>query len=128
MRVHETIPKDSQLTSLKIQKAGTTCHKLLLRPQQGTESIDDFFDQPDETDMAQIAIETELELDFTTDIFASSESADQSAEDVMYAYLEAWRNSNYKVIDSLRTEQYRRSIHENSADRESTNMSDEAPE
>ena len=93
-----------------------------------TERIDDFFDQPDETDMTQFAIETELELDFTTDIFASSESADQSAEDVMYAYLEAWRNSNYKVIDSLMTEQYRRSIQENSADGESTNMSDEAPD
>ena len=93
-----------------------------------TERIDDFVDQPDETDMAQFAIETELELDLTTDIFASSESADQSAEDVMYAYLEAWRNSDFKVIDSLMTEQYRRSIQENSADGESTNMSDEAPD
>ena len=94
----------------------------------GTERIDDFFDQPDETDMAQIAIETELELDFTTGIFASSESAGQSAEDVMYAYLEAWRNLDSKVIYSLMTEQYRRSIQENSADGESTNISDEAPD
>ncbi len=94
----------------------------------GTERIDGFFDQPDETDMAQFAIETALELDFATDISESSESADQSAEDVMYAYLEAWRNSNYKVMDSLKTEQYRRSIQENSADGESTNMSDEPPD
>ena len=93
-----------------------------------TERIDDFFDQPDETDMAQISIETELELDLTTDIFASSESADQSAEDVMYAYLESWRDTDFKVMYSLMTEQYRRSIQENSADGESTNMSDEAPE
>ena len=99
-------------------------------PQQVTESIGDFVDQPDETDMTQFAIETELELnteqDFTTDIFASSESADQSAEDVMYAYLEAWRDSDYKVIDSLRTEQYRRSIQDNPANRVPT--SDEAPD
>ena len=95
-------------------------------PTARTESIDDFVDQPDETDMTQFAIETELELDFTTDIFASSESTDQSAEDVMYAYLEAYRNSDYKVINSLRTEQYRRSIQDNSANRAST--SDEAPD
>ena len=95
-------------------------------PTAVAESIGDFVDQSDETDMTQFAIETELELDFTTDIFASSESTDQSAENVMYAYLEAWRNSNYKVIDSLRTEQYRRSIQDNPANRVPT--SDEAPD
>ena len=96
----------------------------------GTESIDDFFDQPDEVDMTQFATEKEFELnreqDFIIDTSASSESAGQSAEDVMYAYLEAWRNSDMKVIDSLRTEQYRRSIHENSGNRPPT--SDEAPD
>ena len=95
-------------------------------PTARTESIDNFVDQPGETDMTQFAIETELELDFTTDIFASSESADQSAEDVMYAYLEAWRESDYKVIDSLRTEQYRRSIQNDPANSPPT--SDEAPD
>ena len=97
----------------------------------GTESIDDFFDQPDEVDMTQFAAETEFDPDveqFTTDISASSESVGQSAEDVMYAYLEAWRNSDFKVMDSLRTEQYRRSIRDNSGDGGSTNMSDEAHE
>ena len=44
----------------------------------------------------------------------------------MYAYLEAYRNYDYKVIDSLRTEQYRRSIQDNSANRPPT--SDEAHE
>ncbi|RKU32373.1 hypothetical protein C6496_24130 [Candidatus Poribacteria bacterium] len=95
-----------------------------------TESIDDRFDHPDETDMTQFATETEFELnteqDFIIDTSASSESAGQSAEDVMYAYLEAWRNSDYKVIDSLRTEQYRRSIQDNSANSPPT--SDEAHE
>ena len=84
-----------------------------------TEPVDDFFDQPDETDTTQFATETEFELDVEQDLAidtsASSESAGQSAEDVMYAYLEAYRNYDYKVIDSLRTEQYRRSIHDNPA-------------
>ena len=95
----------------------------------GTEPIDDFFDQLDELDMTQFATETEFALDtvqgFTTDIFASSENTGQSAEDVMYAYLEAWRNSDFKVIDSLRTEQYRRRVHDNSGDGGSINESDE---
>ena len=85
----------------------------------GIEPIDDFFGEHDEIDMTQFATETEFELDaeqITTDIFASSESTDQSAEDVMYAYLEAWRNSDFKVINSLRTEQYRRSLHNDPGD------------
>ena len=95
----------------------------------GTEPIDD---QLDETDMAQFATETEFELDteqnFTTETSASSESTDQSAEDVMYAYLEAWRNSDFKVMYSLMTEQYRRSVRDNSGDGGSINTSDEAPD
>ena len=85
-----------------------------------TEPVDDFFDQPDETDTTQFATETEFELDIEQDLAidtsASSESAGQSAEDVMYAYLEAWRNSDFKVINSLRTEQYRRSLHNDPGD------------
>ena len=96
----------------------------------GMESIDDFFGQPDETDMTQFATEMEFELnteqDFIIDTSASSESAGQSPEDVMYAYLEAYRNYDYKVIDSLRTEEYRRSIQDNSVNRAPT--SDEAPD
>ena len=96
----------------------------------GTEPIDDFFGELEEMDMAQFTTDGEFELytvqGFTTDTSVSSESTDQSAEDVMYAYLEAWRDSDYEVIDSLRTEQYRRSIHDNSGDGGSTNVSDEA--
>jgi len=96
----------------------------------GTKSIDDFFGEPKETDMTQFVTETEVELDagqgFTTGTSVSSESAGQSAEDVMYAYLEAFRNVDYKVIDSLMTEQYRRSIHDNRANSPPT--SDEAPD
>ena len=72
------------------------------------ESIDDFFGQPDEADMAQFATETEFELDpeqdFTTDISASSERTNQSAEDVMDAYVEAWRNFDFAAMGSLFTE------------------------
>ncbi len=96
----------------------------------GTDPVDDFLGGSDETDMSQFTTEMEFELDtmegFTTDAAAPSESIGQFAEDVMYAYLDAWRNSDYKVIDSLRTEQYRRSIHDDSGNR--TPTSDEAPD
>ena len=95
----------------------------------GTESIDDFFSEPKEMDIAQFATDGEFDLDtvqgFTTDTSASSENTGQSAEDVMYAYLGAWRNSDFKAIDSLRTEQYRRSVHADSEDEGFINMSDE---
>lgn len=98
----------------------------------GTESKDDFFDQSDEMDMVQFTIDREVEIDteqdFIIDISTSSESVGQSAEDVMYAYFEAWRNSDDKVMGSLMTEQYRREGHEDSGDGSSTDMSDEASE
>ena len=83
------------------------------------ESIDDFFDQPDETDMEQFSTETEFELDaeqdFTTDISASSERTNQSAEDVMYAYLEAYRNFNNDAQYSLMTEEHKYSHRDNAS-------------
>ena len=79
----------------------------------GTESIDDFFDQSDETDMAQFATETEFDLDaeqdFTTNTSVSSDSISQSAKDVMYAYLEAYRNFDTDALYSLMTAEHRRS-------------------
>ena len=93
-----------------------------------TEPIDDFFGEPKETDTAQFTADGNFELNivqgFTTDTSASSESTGQSAEEVMYAYLEAWRNSDFKVTHSLMTEEYRREGHEDSGDGDS-NMSDE---
>ncbi len=97
----------------------------------GTESIDDFFDQSDETDMTQFATETEFDLkveQFTTNISASSENTGQSAEDVMYAFVEAWRDADSKVMLSLMTEQYRRSVHDDLVGGDSINMSDEVVE
>ena len=80
------------------------------------EPIDDFSDQPDETEMAQLATETEFEpgaeQDFTIDISASSESITQSAEDVMYAYLKAYRNADGD-LGSLMTEEHGHSRRDN---------------
>ena len=98
----------------------------------GTESIDDLFGKSEETDIAQFTTDEEFDLDtverFTTDTSVSSESTGQSAEDVMYAYLEAWRDFDSKVIYSLLTEQYRRSIRVNSSEGRSINTPDEAPD
>ena len=97
-----------------------------------TEPIDGLFGEPDEIDMTQFATEPEFGLgadqDFTTNISASPENTGQSAEDVMYAFVEAWRNADYKVMLSLMTEQYRRSVHDDLGGGNSINMSDEVVE
>ena len=98
----------------------------------GTEPVDGFLGESEETDMSRFTTDEGFDIDtvqgFTTDIFASSERTTQSAEDVMYAYLEAWRKSDYKAMGSLMTEEYRREGHEDSGDRGSMNRSDEADE
>ena len=98
----------------------------------GTEPIDGLFGEPEGTNMAQFTTDGEFDLytvrGFTTDISVSSKSTGQSAEDVMYAYLEGWRNLDHKAMGSLMTEQYRREGHEDPGDGDSTNMSDEAPD
>ena len=79
------------------------------------ELIDDLFAELDETDLAQFATETEFDLDtewdFTTDTSVSSESTNQSAEDAMYAYVEAFKDSDFEAMSSLGTEEYMRSNH-----------------
>ena len=86
----------------------------------GIDPINDFSDQPDETEMTQFATETEFEedaeQDFTTDISASSNSTGQSAEDVMYAYLEAYRNLDSDTRYSLMTEEYKHRLRDNAGD------------
>ena len=83
----------------------------------GTESVDDFSDQLDETDMTQFATETGFKLnteqDFIIDTSASSENTGQSAEDVMYAYLEAYRNLDSDTIYSLMTAEFRHRLGDN---------------
>ena len=98
----------------------------------GTEPVDGFLGESKETDRSQFTTDGGFGpytgQGFTTNTSASSESTSQSAEDVMYAYLEAWRKSDYKAMGSLMTEQYRREGHEDSGDGSSMNMSDEADE
>ena len=95
-----------------------------------TELADDFLGESEETDMSQFTTSGGFGLytvqGFTTGISVSSESTGHSAEDVMYAYLEAWRNLDHKAMGSLMTEQYRREGHEDPSDGDSINMSDEA--
>ena len=98
------------------------------------ELIDDLYAEPDQTDLAQFAIETEFDLDtewdFTTDTSVSSESTNQSAEDVMYAYVEAFRDSDFGAMHSLATEEYMRSNHGDYGDSSeiSVEMSDDTPD
>ena len=100
------ITQDAESRSTQPQIAAT-------ESTAGMESIDDFFGQPDEMGMTQFATETEFELDaeqnLTTDTSASSENTIQSAEDVMDAYVEAWRNSDFEAMRPLFAEDIRHS-------------------
>ena len=92
---------------------------------------DDLYAEFDEADLAQFATETEFDLDtewdFATDTSVSSKSTNQSAEDVMYAYVEAFRDSDFEAMESLATEEYMRSNHGDSSEI-SVEMSDDTPE
>ena len=79
------------------------------------EPIGDFFGQSDEMDMAQFATEVEFEPEVDQDLFTNTstllDNKGQSAEDVMYAYAEAFRNSDSEAMRPLLTEEYMRSGH-----------------
>ena len=104
-RVRNTAEEFPTDTTQDAESGGTQPQIAATESAAGMESIDNFFGQPDETDMAQFATETESELDaerdFTTDISASSENTNQSAEDVMNAYVEAWRNDDFEAMRLL---------------------------
>ena len=78
---------------------------------EGLESTGEFFSQSEETDTAQFAIEGESELDIeqslTTDTSTLLDDNGQSAEDVMYAFVEALRSSDIEAILPLLTETLR---------------------
>ena len=86
----------------------------------GMEPVDDFLGQPEETDTAQFAAEAEFEPEvdqgFTTDISTLLDDEGQSAEDVMYAYVEAWRNSDFKAMHPLLTADMRRGVPDGDAE------------
>ena len=76
------------------------------------ELIDDLFVELDETDLAQFAIEGESEPEtdqsFMTDTSTLLDDTVRSAEDVMDAYVEAWRNADSEAMRLLLTENMRR--------------------
>ena len=101
----EGLPTD---TTQDAESRGTQPQIAAAESAAGMESIDDFFGQPEETDTAQFATDGEFDLDteqrLTTETSASSESISESAEDVMDAYVGAFRNSDFKAMHSLMTE------------------------
>ncbi len=113
----EGLPTD---TTQDTESRGVQPQIVTTESAAGMEPIDDFSDQPDETDMTYLTTETEFEpgaeQDFTTDISVSSDSTSQSAEDVMYAYLEAYRNFDNDALDSLMTEEHRHSYRDNASE------------
>ncbi len=76
------------------------------------ELIDDLFAELDETDLAQFAIEgdsePETDQSFMTDTSTLLDDTVRSAEDVMDAYVEAWRNADSEAMRLLLTENMRR--------------------
>ena len=78
--------------------------------------IDDLFGELDKTDMAQFATEMDFDLDaeesLTADASTLLDDTGQSAEDVMYAYVEAVKNLDVDAIRSLATEEFLRSGHD----------------
>ena len=82
------------------------------------ELIDDLFAELDETDIAQFATEADFEPDaeesLTSNTSTLLDDMGQSAEDVMYAYIEAFRNSDFEAMRPLLTEEY---IHSGHGDR-----------
>ena len=75
------------------------------------ELIDDLFAELDETDSSQFATEVDFEPEadqkFSTDTSALLDDAGQSAEDVMNAFVEVLRSSDFEAILPLLTETLR---------------------
>ena len=80
-------------------------------PAEDRELTDDLFAELDETDLAQLVTEVEFEPDaeenLTTGTSTLLDGEDQSAEDVMYAFVEALRSSDIEAILPLLTETLR---------------------
>ena len=119
----EGFPTD---TTQDAENGGTQPQIATAESAAGMESIDDFFGQPEETDTAEFAAEAEFEpetdQDLTTGASASSESTSLSAEDVMYAYAEAFRNSDFEAMRLLSTEEYMHSGHGDRGDGDWTSI------
>ena len=74
---------------------------------EGTEPVDNSLDQSEEADIAQFMLEAEFEPEadqgLSTDTFMLLDDAGRSAEDVINAYLEAYKNLDFKAALPLVT-------------------------
>ena len=81
---------------------------------EGIESVDNSLSQPDEADIAQFMLEVEFEPEadqsLSTDTSTLLDDEGRSAEDVMNAYLEAYKNLNFKAALPLVTGAVREDI------------------
>ena len=95
----------------------------------GRELIDDLFGEPETTDMAQFATEVEFEPEadqsLITDTSTLLDDTGQSAEDVMYTFMEAWRNADFEAIFPLLTETSRKKEESGDLYEESDRITDE---
>ena len=86
---------------------GTQPQIAMTESAEGMESTDEFFSQSEETDTTQLATEVEFEPEvdqiFSVNTPIFPESTSRSAEDVMYAYVEALKNSDADAMRSLVT-------------------------
>ena len=95
----DTESGDTQLQTAASESAG------------GIESTDEFFGQSEETDTAPFATEVEFEPDADQSLITNTstllDDTGQSAEDVMDAFVEAFRNSDIEAMLPLLTETLR---------------------
>ena len=80
---------------------------VVAEPGEGIESVDHSLSQPDEADIAQFMMEAEFEPEadqgFFTDTSMLLDDEGRSAEDVMNAYLKAYKNLDLKAALPLLT-------------------------
>ena len=74
---------------------------------EGLDLVDDFFSQSEETDTAQFTTDAAFEIEADQSFFADSstllDDEGRSAEDVMYAYMEAYKNADFEALLPLVT-------------------------
>ena len=79
----------------------------LQSPPTEMEPVDDFWDQSEKMDTAQFATDSEFEIEADQSFFADSstllDDEGRSPEDVMYAYVEAYKNADFEALFPLVT-------------------------
>ena len=93
------------------ESKGTQPRIVAAESAKGMDSTDGFFSQSEETDVAQFATEVDFEPDadqsLITDTSTLLDDTGQSAEDVMNAFVEVLRSSDFEAMLPLLTETLR---------------------